>query len=59
MNADQPHKAYLASIAVARQFTDLGQYTWFAEQVTDDAPGLMTGPYANPAASPFAAPPAR
>jgi uncharacterized lipoprotein YddW (UPF0748 family) len=45
--------AYVSNIEKARQYSKLGQITWYSGKVEDDLEALRNGPYARPARSPF------
>jgi hypothetical protein len=55
VSCEQAGPVYLSNIGLSRRYSALGQATWFAGAVEDDVPGLLSGPYAQPAISPFAA----
>ncbi|MGC8842066.1 MAG: glycoside hydrolase family 10 protein [Candidatus Sumerlaeaceae bacterium] len=54
ISCEVPSSAYLENIEKARRYAPLGQITWYSGQVDDDLEGLLSGPYAKPARSPFA-----
>jgi uncharacterized lipoprotein YddW (UPF0748 family) len=53
----KPSAVYLSNIEVGREYSKLGQFTWYLGAVTDDMKGLEAGPYAEPAKLPFGAKP--
>jgi uncharacterized lipoprotein YddW (UPF0748 family) len=56
ISADKiPTPIYAANVQVARQFSKLGQFTWYLGAIDDaDLEALQSGPYAKPAKDPLA-----
>ena len=50
----KPSAVYLSNSEVAREYSKLGQFTWYLAPLSDDLQGLGQGPYAKPAKLPFA-----
>lgn len=56
LNAGQESELFVGNIEIARRYSKLGQFSWYAGDVLDDADALRAGPYARPARSPLELP---
>lgn len=53
LNAGQKTDVFVGNVEIAREYSRLGQFTWYVGDVLDDIEALRSGPYAKPSRSPI------